>query len=313
MQDTVVQANGNDYEFKRYFECNKTEDLSEAGDGFHAHWHTVGTGYTTVTVGPYVLMYYIGGDCDSPTQDLSVPPQSLLPMFDTRFLRILDSAANPQRLDLLVDRTDGYPVVLKTNVVSRIERAEQHLGPADPDLALKEIIRRKQHGFQRVEIKIIPMDVWGVSNDAQRYFGQLKSVTIARVGEAPPRSGRAESAVRFPYFLQRKYQRGAHGEVVGLTSLNSTYDGGSFVIDAHSPDGVQTWYATTETRMARRNSSPAARVSYKGVEFEVTGLQEVYDPDTKNILLFTNYVMPYPWGGPEPVDIKQLSESPASQ
>jgi len=56
------------------------------------------------------------------------------------------------------------------------------------------------------------------------------------------------------------------------------------------------------------NVSPfeIALVSHKDKIFKVKSLLEVYDPDTGTILQFSNSFVPYPWGGPDKVDVARL-------
>jgi hypothetical protein len=50
-------------------------------------------------------------------------------------------------------------------------------------------------------------------------------------------------------------------------------------------------------------------VNHKGVVSKVKSVQEIYDPATKNILLFINWHVPYAWGGPDSIDVKRLMSS----
>jgi hypothetical protein len=308
--DMAVSADGHRYDFKRYFECTQTMELSEGDGKLHPHWTRSGAGFTTVDIGSgRVLVYYITGDCESDHQEFPVARQDRLDPYVSDVARVLDSAKDPRRLYVLTGRTNEFPVKVERESTNRIDPVIGPIGPSEAELALKETVRNSQHGFQRVTVRVIPFEVWGVTDAARQYFSQFKTVTVARVGEAPPVSGWADSLVQFQFFQERNYQKDANG-VVGLNEFDAEYNGVAFTVKGSPQAGVQTWYATKETRAAPKlNAEPVAVVIYKGVVFKVKSRQEIYDPATKDILLFANWHAPYPWGGPDSIDVKRLKNS----
>jgi hypothetical protein len=307
--DMTVISGGHRYDFKRYFTFSKTLELSEGDGKLHARWNKSGVGFTTVQIGNgRVLVYSITGDCESDQQEWPAPQPLKLDLFSPYMPRVLDSAESPKRLILLTGKTDGFPVTIENESTREVDRIEGLIGPSKEDLSLKETVRNSQHGFQRVTVQVIPFEVWGATDSARRYFSQFKNVTVAEVGESPPRNGWPDSAVRFRFSGERNYKRGVHGEIVGLDEIGTVYNGEAFAVDSSPSSGLQTWYATKETLAdPKLNDAPVAVVNYKGVVFEVKNLQEIYDPATRNILLFQNWHAPYPWGGPEPADVERLT------
>lgn len=309
--DMTVTTDGHRYDFKRYFVCSRTLELSEGDGKLHPHWNRSGDGFTTVEISSgRVLVYSITGDCESDHQEWSAPDPAKLDLFSPYVARVLDNAKNPQKLFLLTNRTDGSPVRIEHESTRRIDNIEGTIGPPKEELSLKESIRDSQHGFQRVTAKVIPFEVWGVTDSARQYFSQFKNVTVAQIGESSPRSGWPNSFVQFRFSRERNYKMGVHGEIVGLDEIATVYNGEAFSIDTAPQGGVQTWYSTKETRGdPHLNDDPVAVVNYKGVIFEVKNLQEIYDPATRNILLFQKWHASYPWGGPDSTDLKRLTSN----
>jgi hypothetical protein len=306
--DMAVTADGHLYDFKRYFACSRTLELSEGDGKLHPRWNRSGDGFTTVEIGSdRVLVYSITGDCESDHQEWSIPKPAKLDLFSPYVVRVLDNAKSPRKLFLLTGQMDGFPVKIEHESTRRIDRIEGPMGPSKEDVSLKESIRDSQHGFQRVTAEVIPFEVWGATDSALQYSSQFKNVTVAQVGESPPRSGWSGSFVQFRFSRERNYKTGAHGEIVGLDEIDTVYDGEAFSVNNSPQGGVQTWYATKETRTdPKLNDDPVAVVNYKGMVFKVKSLQEIYDPVTRNILLFQNWHASYPWGGPESTDLKRL-------
>jgi hypothetical protein len=303
-----VRVDDRQYDFKRYLECSSSMDLSEGDGKLHPRWNRSGSGFTTADIGSgRVLVYSIWSDCESDYQDLKVSGSEKPDPYKLDAVRVLDSARNPTRLYILTGQGSEFPVKIEQNSARRVNRIDGVIGSSEAELALKEIVRDSQHGFQRVTVRVVPFEVWSTTEAGRQYFSQFKGVTVARVGEVPPVSGRPDSIVQFPFYRQRNYSRGEHGEVVGLKELDTAYDGTPFVVANPPEPGVQTWYATNETRATSKlNDMPVAVVNYKGVVFRVTTFQEIYDPETKSILQFTNWYTPYPWGAPAPLDLKRL-------
>lgn len=81
-------------------------------------------------------------------------------------------------------------------------------------------------------------------------------------------------------------------------------------------ESVQTvfgWDFSGPTRVAflcgQRTSDAGTVVVKTNVVFRTEHAERhpgASDPDAKNILVPVNYLVPYPWGGPDAVDIKQL-------
>jgi hypothetical protein len=306
--DMAVSVDGRRFDFKRYFECSQTMEFSEGDGKLHPRWNRSGAGFATADIGgDRVLVYSITGDCESDHQVFQVAKPEKLDPYTPDAVRVLDNARDPQKLYVLTGRADGFPVQIDYESTRRIDPPTGGIGAPKAELALKETVRDSQHGFQRVSARVIPLGVWAQTDAARQYFSQLKTVTVARVGEAPPISGWADSFVQFPFYRERNYQKGVNGEIVGLSELDTIYDGEAFNVNDSAQPGVQTWYATRETREnPKLNNEPVAVVNYKGVVFKVKGLQEIYDPATKNILLFANRYTPYPWGAPDSTDVKRL-------
>jgi hypothetical protein len=128
------------------------------------------------------------------------------------------------------------------------------------------------------------------------------------LGEAPPVSGYPDEVVQFPYYLQRIHPTGTNGAIAGLRELDAIYDGPRFMVEDGRNTGADVWYATNETRASPLDRRPAALVSYKGAVFKVLTIREIYDSEPKTILLSANWYVPYPWGGPDSVDLERLAD-----
>jgi len=175
---------------------------------------------------------------------------------------------------------------------------------------LKEAIRNRQTGFQRVTASVTPYDVWATTEQSRDYFRQFQGIAVAKVGEAPPPSGWPDAVVRFQFWRDRNYQKDGLGAITGLSQLEFEYNGEAFVPSGNVPSSDVVWYATNQTQSSEHrnpNNEPKfSLVNYKGKLIQVKALQEIYDPQTRNILLLRSWYKGYPWGGPDEIDIKRL-------
>ena len=292
-----LTANGRHYTFQQYFVCYQQADLSEADMTFHRRTHASGTGITTADIGDGLVLLFQVGEC--------VGEQKELP----RVASVLVDPLNPRWIYPVNGVLKEPSIVINHVTVKPVQRIERELGPTTEQIALKNLLREHQSGFQRVTARIIPREVWATSDQSRAYFGQFHSVTEAKVGEAPPVSGWPDSFVQFKFWRERTYQKGSLGQIVGLKEIELAYNGEAFEIPGHITDPLAVWYATPKTQKDHPNTNNApefAVVTHKGALIKVKTLQEIFDPETQDILLLHNHYQGYPWGGPDDIDVKRI-------
>jgi hypothetical protein len=111
----------------------------------------------------------------------------------------------------------------------------------------------------------------------------------AKVGEAPPVSGWPDDVVRFPGYLERKYEL-KEGKVVGLAEVEIPYQHGVFKYGNRGSDGFECYYYTNVNDvLPRLSKSPYSTIRYKDSDITVSVVQEVYDADDKTLLSFSHF------------------------
>jgi hypothetical protein len=297
--DITIIVDGHARHFERYFECSQTLEWSENDNGLHPKWDKTGDDFTAVDIGKgRVLIYKISGDfdCESDYQQLHVPPE-LMEQYSQQTVRVLDSSKYPHELHVLTTDTDGFPVALVQQSVRRIDPVKGPIGPLRAERVLKESVLKRQHGYQRVTASIVPFEIWGAADAARQYFSQFTTVTLARASKFPQATLRDAYVAEFPFYHERVYEKGMYGETLALKKLGTVYDGNVFNLENGTNAEGFTWYSLQKARTHQiPDRPPIAAVEYKGVIFEIADTQEIYDPETKTILSFSNQYIPYPMG-----------------
>ncbi|MBA5603895.1 hypothetical protein H3H36_00770 [Duganella sp. FT3S] len=304
--DIVINADGKKYSFRHYFECRGTLQASEADGKLHQRWERSGAGFITSDIGSNkVLIYNLRGDCEAQSQDLSSGADKDLDPFMNDASRVIDDRSHPTKLFVLSRGASTGPFNIEQESVKRVERMDSTLGPTTTEVALKELVRRAQHGFQRVTVTVMAPNFWGKTETSRHYFAQFNDVEAAPEQEIVSTDASAHSPGQFPFLSERFRGLDATLPIMGVTRIDTIYNGEAFVIS--STPVISTWYATKETWGSRGlSNSPVALVRYKGKEFRVKSILEVYDPESRSILQFVNSYVPYPWGGPDQTDLTRL-------
>lgn len=304
--DIAVNASGHKYSFRHYFECHGTLQASEEDGKLHQRWERIGAGFTSSDIGNnQVLIYNVRGDCESQSQDLSSGADKDMTPFTNEASRVIDDRSRPTKLFVLPRGGSVGPFDIEYESVKRVERIDGTLGPTTAEIAPKELVRRAQHGFQQVTVTVMASNFWGKTEASRRYFAQFVEVNAASVSDVVSADASAHPPGQFPFLSERFRGLDATRPIIGITRLDTIYNGEAFTI-SFAPINP-TWYATKETWSSRRlTNTPVALVHYKGKEFRVQSVLEVYDPESKSILQFTNSYAPYPWGGPDGIDLTRI-------
>ncbi len=297
-----LTANNRHYSFHQYFKCSELAVLSALDGKFHRHWQSLGSGITAADIGDnLVLLYNVSGDCETDSQEFNSDSTP----FGRHVVRVLTNKNDPDKLYLLEKSRNDLSILIHHQSVQRVKYFDGDFGPSKDQIDLKEFVREHQHGFQRVTATIIPYERWAISEQSRNYFNQFQSIAIAKIDEAPPVSGRKEDFVRFKFWQERVSNQTSLKNLPKLKEFELIYKVDSFEIPDHPPEAGQVWYATAQ--IPKNHQTPtSALINYKGVLINVSSLQEIYDPQTRSILVLRSHYLPYPWGGPEEIDLKQL-------
>jgi hypothetical protein len=299
-----VTANGRDYTFRQYYKCSLESYWSSGTGETQTRWRG-GMGTTITSLGgDLALIFGIeGGRHCGMTGESEV----------SRIATLLVSPTKPEQMYYLRPGINTPPALVNFIRIKQVPEVTGSLGPSKEQSELKELIRTRQNGFQRVTAQIIPYDVWATSEGSRAYFAQFHSVEVAKVDETPPVSGQPQTFVQFPYAAGRKYKR-EDGRVVGLKEINLVYDSDAFRVAEKAEEAPAAAYATAQTANRSMHSNPFvtprfAVVDYKGTKVNVVALQEIYDPESKNILRLQHWYVPFPWPGPDEIDLRRLSNT----
>src|SRR6185312_12401109 len=118
----------------------------------------------------------------------------------------LDTSEPTAKLYIVHGNANYEPVSIKRVYVEPVDTTPSAIGPTKEqrDLAAA-MLAQYSHQFARVTVRVLPASIWAVSDSARQYFGQFKTVTVAKVGEAPPVSGYPRDVVRFAFYRDRAY------------------------------------------------------------------------------------------------------------
>ena len=185
----------------------------------------------------------------------------------------------------------GSSVTINNIDVKSVQKPSKPIGPSNEQTSLKQVMAAKLNGFWKVTARVIPKEVWATSEAAKSYFAKFDRVTLAEVGENPPRSGWPWAFVQFKYAMDRAYKRGIHGEVIGLDEFGLVYDGTEFEQPNNRFRSPIIWYSQGVSKFSNSITklpySDHVVVKYKGKEFQLRGIQELFDPETQEIISLT--------------------------
>jgi hypothetical protein len=282
-----VSMDGQQTLLKHKYKCYRSADLSEGDGTFHTRNHKSGQGITTTDIGKgRALIYRISGECPWDNESIGSTTRNL-----ESPIALLFRTRTPTELDVFGAKSKLSPAKILGQYTVQTDYLIAEVGPTDEENHLRNVIRSEQHGFERVTAVALPIEIWGVTPQAKKYFGNLHRVTVAAVGEDPPISGNAAEIVQFKYFAARDLPKSTGAAYSAMPELGTEYDGHTFALETVNPD-FEKWFATEpSTRWPR-----ATLVSFKGVTFELAKVREVYDPSTQIIFRFSRRYIPYAWG-----------------
>jgi hypothetical protein len=114
--------------------------------------------------------------------------------------------------------------------------------------------------------------------------------------------------VFFPFREDRDAKKWRSSKEI-TEQLYLPFNGNEFVFEGAESDRLDTFYSTPSTRRSKSpHADPPATVRYKNVLFEVIVHRELYDPDRRVIIQFSNQRRPFPWPNPDDTDAKRMLE-----
>jgi hypothetical protein len=189
-------SGGKHYLQQQDISCSPISNLSEADFKWVPSWRITGASITAVDIGNNLsLLYSAQTFCEKDLEE---------------WARDVTVVRNPMAPDMVYTGSminSDPSITVNREWTVRIDRPKAPLQPSAPQLALKEIIRDHQHGFQRVTYSVIPYEQWATSEQSRQYFAKFSSVTVAKVGEARPINGSPDQWVQFPFFRERTYPK----------------------------------------------------------------------------------------------------------
>ncbi len=266
-----VTIHGRPYDFVHYYKCSASTSLSEADMRLHSGLTATGAGEIIEDVGDGLLLrYVIVGDC-------FVGPNEAR----TDILGRLIDTKKPVHIYEIFENLKAPGVVVQSQTITPVSNGNFDIGASKAESALSQSACRLPKYYFSVFAYVTPEDAWAVSDKTKEYFSRLKSVTAARIGEAWITSGRADTNVRFPDFDVRHYSK--HDPQGGIDFGRPVqFD---FVDGAFRPLPRDTDLLNLGSYAIETNADGSVNVNYKGTSVTVNGLKEIYDPETKEILI----------------------------
>jgi hypothetical protein len=268
----ALTINGQALAFSQYIECSHVVSPTEGPGGpFHLRWQVTGDAPAAIRIDTHrVLFFYGSANCYNPSARSIDEP-----------IEVLDTSEPTAKLYVVHNNSKYDSVSVDRVFVEPVETAPSVLGPTKEqrDLAVATLTQYARK-FERVTVRINPYSVWATSDAARQYFADFKSVTLAKVGEAPPASGYPRDIVEFRFYRDRVYPQ-IDGRAVYPPLAMLGYGKDALEVTSQQGDNLEIYYAPDGPE---NTSDPT--VEYKGVRFTVKRVQELYDPETKNILSF---------------------------
>lgn len=294
-----LTANGRHYAFDYYYKCYKEKELSEADGKFHTSVRSSGQKMAAGDIGDDRVLLFGSGGCGGDLQELE------------RKGIVVSHPLNPERLYHVENVLNDPSIIINHVTARRVESIDRDIGPTKEQIALMEVVSEHQHGFQYVTVAVIPYEKWATSEQNRQYFSRFKSLAIAEPGKQFTPQGNMERFSSFKLHSPIIYERDLNGFAKRSNEIPMVYNGDAFEIPSNPSKSNEVWYSTKETKantyLLSVNSVNAV-VNYKGTKLVVKNAQQIYDPETKNILQFTNYYQAFPYGGPTAEDIKRANK-----
>lgn len=271
-----LTIHGRPYDFIHYYKCSSSTSLSEADMRFHSGLRATGAGEIVEDVGEGLLLRYIVAD------DCFIGPNET----KTDILGRLINSNKPVHIYDIFENLNAPGVAILSQTITPVPNGNFDIGESKAESVLRQSVCKLPKYYFTVTAYVTPEDAWAGSDKAKDYFSRLKSVTSARIGEAWITSGRADMEVRFPDFQDRHYSKStAQGGIdFGRPVQFDLVDG------AFRPLPRDTDLLNLGTYAVETNTDGSVNVNYKGTLITVFGLKEIYDPDTKEILLLSRGV-----------------------
>lgn len=268
----ALTVNGQALAFSQYIQCSHVLSPTEGPGGpVHLRWQVAGDAPAAVKIDENrILFFYGSANCYNPSARSIEEP-----------VEVLDTSDLTAKLYVVHNNSKYNAVSVDRVFVEPVETAPSVLGATKEqrDLAAATLAQYARK-FERVTVRTTPYSVWATSDAARQYFADFKAVTLAKVGEAPPVGGYPRDIVQFRFYRDRVYPR-ADGRAVYPPQAMLGYGKDALEVSSQQGDNLEIYYAPPGPR---NTSDPT--VEYKGVRFTVRRVQELYDPETKNILSF---------------------------
>ncbi len=260
-----VLIDGTLYSYSQNIECINDYVFRESKMIFEHQWRGNGTGPVAKSIDKDRILFF------SPDAD--------------RFLFEAHSLKRP--VELLVERpgrTKIYAidhkainpdVEIKRIYLEPLDSKPERIGPSDEDQRFTEsVLEKYQTAFEQVTAQIMPYSLWSQLPRCCRYFSELTSITIAT--ETPEHK---RNVFRLPYAYERAQLMRANQGLVPKISLSS--NGKVYEMPLSN---TQTFFACYYAAEGKTE----ATVNYKNNMFTLRRSNEVYDPETQEIIRF-NY------------------------
>lgn len=196
-----------------------------------------------------------------------------------QYLALLDHRTEVAKL-YLVTKATASAIATLTN--TRLEKRDGQTKPDDIPNAqadfFNQSLKNYPTNFTAVEAKAILLDAKIIAAVSLNYYKGMSKITLAGSDTSPQVSLGDNTIARFPFSVDGA----ANAKIIALD-----YNDEAFEIPKQAQDGIKVFYSSPKFGVS--GGAPVHQkilVQYKDVRFEISGLQELYDPTQNTVYVF---------------------------
>lgn len=249
--------------------CSRKLTLSEADLIPRYQWQSSGAKILAIRLDPNITAFY----------KPKITCQDGVAREIPQYLALLDNRTEVAKL-YLVTKATASAIATLTN--TRLEKMHDRTAASDSTSAqvgfFKQVLKDYPFNFIAVEAKAIPLDAKTIAVVSLNYYRNLSKITLATTDkESAPTLG-ARTAARFPFSV---------GGSANARTLSLDFNGSAFEMPQLAQYGIKVFYSSPKFGVS--GGAPVHQkipVQYKDVRFEISGLQELYDPTQNTVYVF---------------------------
>lgn len=264
-----IKYQGRGYTLSQNVKCSRKLTLSEADLTPRYQWQSSGTDTLAAKLDQDNTAFYRPRISCRNGQARAIPQP----------LAVISQHAEVTKLYLITNNTTSGIASL---IGTQIEKIDGHLNPSEAPNeqaeSSKQLLKNYPINFIEVTVAATPIDTRTMAIVSLNYYKRLRSITLA--GSDPQNQINDAGGItrRFPFSI-------TEGATTKPESLD--FNGTTFEMPRSTQDGVRVFYASRPMGVADAAApQQKALVQYKDASFELSGIQELYDPALSTVYVF---------------------------